>query len=185
LPWGYRNADITFFALGIPIYVTLRNTSFATVTGACVLAASGLLQQVSEACGWLELYCRLHYVLRMAAARPVAVLPIMAAVVVVSLRRVLVGRLVVFVGGVGAHARDRRDRFEMREEVVMTVQAGMQKGSCGHYGDGPGAKVDMQPPLCSNRSRARLAGEAPFPLTVHNIHTSHEQHIRTGAIQHH
>jgi hypothetical protein len=121
----------------------------------------------------------------MAAARLVAVLPIMAAVVVVSLRRVLVGRLVVFVGGVGAHARDRGDRFEMREKVLMTVQAGMQKGSPGHYGDGPGAKVDMQAPLDRSSSRARLAGEVSFPLTVHNVQTSHEKSIRICAVQHH
>jgi hypothetical protein len=53
------------------------------VTGSGVFAAARLLQQVTKACRWLQLYCRLDYLLCMAATRAMAMLAVVTAAVVV------------------------------------------------------------------------------------------------------
>lgn len=67
-----------------------RNAPFATMRRTRVFAASRLLQEVAEAGGWLQLYCRLDYFFRMTSTGAVAVLLVVtAAVMSVPMRLVL------------------------------------------------------------------------------------------------
>lgn len=87
----------------VPLAISLyfwRNAAFATVRGARFFATACLLQEIAEAGGWLQLYCRLHHLFCMTSAGAVAVLLLMAtAVMSVPMRLVLVLRRRLVVAG--------------------------------------------------------------------------------------
>lgn len=100
-PWRNSNASImTFFGTTTPVCLRRRNAPLATVTWTRILAASGLLQQISQTCRRLDR--RLHcFLCRLALAGAVSVA--LMAVVVVMRRLVLVKMRPLF--RVRCHAR--------------------------------------------------------------------------------
>jgi hypothetical protein len=128
-PGRYRDAYIaTLFSLDVSVCAR-GNAAFATVTRARVFAAACLLQEIAEARGGLQLYCRLHDILRVASARGMAMLVVAAAaVMVVPMRLVLVvlGRLLVAVGSRnGAHTGRGRGVVVVRAQRLVACESSM------------------------------------------------------------